>query len=279
MSISNITYPAVPHCPPPVHGLYTTVYETILPAACETGQWMATYTVTETIKGDKSNYVTPTMPPGFVVTTVHCHSCPEKEIEITCPGAQPTGWGKPSYHVHGNGVTATVTATPAPAPAPPKGYSVGYPAGYPAAPTKGAAPPMSQGSGYGTGSGSGNGGYGAGSGSGAGSGYGTGASSGSGNGNGYGTGSCSGSGCGKGNGNGYGTGSGSGYGTGSGSGSGSGNGYGTGSGSGCGGKGCGMANNGTWGKPPVVSGAAATLGRSLMVGAGLAFLAGPFFLL
>jgi hypothetical protein len=41
-----------------------------------------------------------------------------------------------------------------------------------------------------------------------------------------------------------------------------------------------MPNNATWGKPPaVVSGAAVTLGRSLMVGAGLAFLAGPFLLL
>ncbi|GAP89068.1 hypothetical protein SAMD00023353_0902810 [Rosellinia necatrix] len=115
-STSNSTA-AFAYCPPvAAQPLYTTVYETVLLAACETGSWMATYTVSETCTGDKTNYVAPTMPPGFVVTTVHCHSCPESEIEITCPGAQPTGTGKPTVHISGNGVTATVTAWPVPTP-------------------------------------------------------------------------------------------------------------------------------------------------------------------
>ncbi|KAI2463121.1 hypothetical protein F4781DRAFT_145360 [Annulohypoxylon bovei var. microspora] len=97
---------------------YTTVYETILPAACETSQWMATYTITETCVGKPTDYVTPTMPPGFVVTTVACHACkPATEIEITCPGAQPTGTWMPTVSITGNGVTATITAYPTSAPA------------------------------------------------------------------------------------------------------------------------------------------------------------------
>ncbi|KAI0874160.1 hypothetical protein GGS24DRAFT_353504 [Hypoxylon argillaceum] len=258
LSTANVTSSAFLYCPPVTQTQFTTVYETVLPAACETSSWLATYTVTETCKGKKADYVTPTIPPGFVVTTVSCAVCAEPEMEITCPGAQPTGWGKPTYQVGGNGVTATITATPYPV----------HPKGPTAVPTWASIPPANQGSGsgYGTGSGSGcKGGKDCGKGTGSGSGYGTG--SGNGNGNGYGTGSENGSG--------------NNYGTGSESGSGSGSNHGTGSDKGCGGKGCGggSANNNTWSKPPMVSGAAATIGRSLMVGAGLAFLAGPFLLL
>ncbi|KAI3323306.1 hypothetical protein HD806DRAFT_108129 [Xylariaceae sp. AK1471] len=132
MSLINVTSSAFLYCPPVTQTLFTTVYETVLPAACETGSWLATYTVTETCPGNPANYVTPTIPPGFVVTTVSCGVCAEKEIEITCPGAQPTGMGMATVQIGGNGVTATIVASPAPAPG-----SGGSPAA-PAAPTGGA---------------------------------------------------------------------------------------------------------------------------------------------
>ena len=96
---------------------FTTVYETVLQAACPTGQWMATYTIEEVCEGPKSLWTPPAIPPGFVVTTVDCPVCPETAVEITCPGAQPTGDNipPPSYIINGNGVTADITATPAPA--------------------------------------------------------------------------------------------------------------------------------------------------------------------
>ncbi|KAI0157849.1 hypothetical protein GGR57DRAFT_58339 [Xylariaceae sp. FL1272] len=117
MSSLSITSSAFLYCPPVTQTLFTTVYETVLVAACETGSWEATYTITETCAGNPSDYVTPTIPPGFVVTTVSCSVCEEEEIEITCPGAQPTGMGMPTVEVAGNGVTATICATPPPAPA------------------------------------------------------------------------------------------------------------------------------------------------------------------
>ncbi|KAI1259339.1 hypothetical protein F5Y18DRAFT_433379 [Xylariaceae sp. FL1019] len=113
----NITSSAFLYCPPVTQTLFTTVYETVLVAACETGSWTATYTLTETCAGNPSDYVTPTIPPGFVVTTVSCSVCEEEEIEITCPGAQPTGMGMSTVEIQGNGVTATICATPPPAPA------------------------------------------------------------------------------------------------------------------------------------------------------------------
>ncbi|KAI0491199.1 hypothetical protein F4859DRAFT_37715 [Xylaria cf. heliscus] len=215
VAVANFTTTsAFLYCPPVTQTQWTTVYETILPAACETSSWMATYTITHTCVGDKADYVTPTIPPGFVVTTVSCHACHEPEVVITCPGAQPTGMGKPTVQIGGNGVTATIVASPSPAPA--NGH-------VPAAPTGGFAVNWSGGGGGGSGSSSG-----------------------------------------------------AGAGSGSGSGSGSGIGSGSGSGSGIGG----VSNNGTIGNPPIaLTGAAASLKRSLMVGAGLAFLAGPFFLL
>ncbi|KAI1823145.1 hypothetical protein F4861DRAFT_343538 [Xylaria intraflava] len=100
----------------PTAAAYTTVYETVLPAACETSSWLATYTITETCAGNPANHVTPTIPPGFVVTTVTCGSCAKTEIEITCPGTHPTGIGMPTVHIEGNGVTATAIAWPHPAP-------------------------------------------------------------------------------------------------------------------------------------------------------------------
>ncbi|KAI2643485.1 hypothetical protein GGS21DRAFT_18454 [Xylaria nigripes] len=128
--------PSVPmRWPTAVLNVYTTVYETVLPAACETSSWMATYRVTETCYGNPGNYVTPTIPPGFVVTTVSCNVCAQTEMEITCPGAQPTGMGKPTVHIEGNGVTATMTAMPSSAP--PRG---GMP-GATAAPTHGGITP------------------------------------------------------------------------------------------------------------------------------------------
>ncbi|RYO89798.1 hypothetical protein DL764_008536 [Monosporascus ibericus] len=97
---------------------FTTVYETVLQAACPTGQWWPTYTITETCTGDPAVWTPNTIPPGFVVSTVKCPVCEPTDVVITCPGAQPTGI-VPSYVIEGsNGVTAVeITATPAP-PAP-----------------------------------------------------------------------------------------------------------------------------------------------------------------
>ena len=96
---------------------FTTGYETVLQAECPTGQWMATYTIEEVCDGPQSLWTPPAIPPGFVVTTVDCPVCPEKSVEITCPGAQPTGEGipPPPYTINGNGVTADIVATPVPA--------------------------------------------------------------------------------------------------------------------------------------------------------------------
>ncbi|KAI1498476.1 hypothetical protein F5X99DRAFT_393293 [Biscogniauxia marginata] len=118
---------------PATQTFYTTVYETVLPAACETSQWMATYTITETCAGNPADYVTAVVPPGFVVTTVSCPACNPNEIEITCPGAQPTGMGMQTVAIGGNGVTATITASPTAAP----GFG-----GFPAAPTGAVVPPV-----------------------------------------------------------------------------------------------------------------------------------------
>ncbi|KAI1192060.1 hypothetical protein F5B17DRAFT_128504 [Nemania serpens] len=194
MQFANVTSTsAFLYCPPITQTLYTTVYETVLPAACETSQWMATYTVTETCAGHKSDYVTPTIPPGFVVTTVSCAVCAESEIEITCPGAYPTGMGKQTVEIGGNGVTATITASPTPAKSRTHALTT---------PTKVVTQPVNGGMGGGIGSGSGSGNPGS------------------------------------------------------------------------------MANNGTMSHPPVaVSGAAVTWKRSLVLGAGLTFVAGHFFLL
>ncbi|KAI0201085.1 hypothetical protein F4808DRAFT_138436 [Astrocystis sublimbata] len=115
MELANITAGAALLYCPPVTQIYTTVYETTLLAACETGSWMAAYTVTETCAGHITDYVTPTMPPGFVVTTVHCHACEDPDVVITCPGAKPTGMGNPMVNIEcDNGVTATITAPPVP---------------------------------------------------------------------------------------------------------------------------------------------------------------------
>ncbi|KAI0471135.1 hypothetical protein GGR56DRAFT_668030 [Xylariaceae sp. FL0804] len=120
--------------------LYTTVYCTTLPAACETGTWLATYTVTETCTGNPAEYTAPAMPPGFVVTTVSCGACqPATEIEITCPGAQPTEMGAPTYQVEGNGVTATITATATASPAGAPAMGGGAPAAAPTATAPAAA--------------------------------------------------------------------------------------------------------------------------------------------
>jgi hypothetical protein len=116
MSLLNVTSSAFLYCPPVTQTFFTTVYETQLLAACETGSSLVTYTVTETCPGNPADYVTPTIPPGFVVTTVSCGVCAEKEIEITCPGAQPTGMGMTTVQIGGNGITATIVASPAPVP-------------------------------------------------------------------------------------------------------------------------------------------------------------------
>ncbi|KAI1092352.1 hypothetical protein F5B19DRAFT_213466 [Rostrohypoxylon terebratum] len=204
MAAVHTAYPA-PHTTlyPVKEPHYTTVYETVLPAACETSQWLATYTITETCAGKPTDYVTPTIPPGFVVTTVACHACkPTTEIEITCPGAQPTGTWVPTVSITGNGVTATITAYPTRTPVTntrtihttvPTTAAVGSCSGDGPCPGSG-----SSGSGSGTRSGSGSGG---GSGSGCtgascmSSGSGSGSSLGSGSGSAPGTGSSSGSGC------------------------------------------------------------------------------------
>ncbi|KAK8067146.1 hypothetical protein PG997_013893 [Apiospora hydei] len=114
--------------PPPAGGIatvtgtqtvFTTVYSTVLQAACPTSQWMATYTITETCTGNQAAYTPAAIPPGFVVTTVKCDACkPTSDVVITCPGLQPTlpPGALPTVTVQGNGVTASVTASPVGAP-------------------------------------------------------------------------------------------------------------------------------------------------------------------
>ncbi|KAI1328758.1 hypothetical protein F5Y16DRAFT_367841 [Xylariaceae sp. FL0255] len=133
--INGTSTSAFLYCPPTSAPLYTTVYETVLLAACETSSWQATYTVSEVCTGAQSDYVTPTIPPGFVVTTVNCNN---EDVEITCPGAQPTGMGMPTVSIEGNGVTATIVATPPPAP-PAAAPAMGGAAASPAAVMGGAA--------------------------------------------------------------------------------------------------------------------------------------------
>ncbi|KAI1139064.1 hypothetical protein F5Y05DRAFT_412928 [Hypoxylon sp. FL0543] len=218
---------------------YTTVYETVLPAACETSSWLATYTVTETCTGNPADYVTPIIPPGFVVTKVACHACkPTTEIEITCPGAQPTGAGYPTVSITGNGVTATVTAYPT--------ATV-----YPVTGCSGSGKCSSGGSGSNPGSG-------------AGSSSGSGPSSGSGSSPGSGSGSSSGSG------------TGSGSGSGSASSCGSTSCISTPSCKGSGGR-CGNVTTST--NPPVVTAGAASLKNAFAVFSGLVFVAGHFLIL
>lgn len=236
---------------------YTTVYETVMPAACETSSWMATYTVTETCTGKPADYVTPTMPPGFVVTTVSCPSCKPTEIEITCPGAYPTGpeMPAPTYSIAGNGVTATVTVYPTET----MGYLTAQPTG-----SAEAVPTVTVMTGASDSSGSGSCSSGSCSGSGTGSSPGVGSASGSYPGSG--SGSCSGAGCGTGTGTG--SGSGSSY---PGSGSGSGSGL-----SSCGSAGC---NSTTTAPPAAVTAGAASLSGAFALFSGLALAAGHFLLL
>ncbi|KAI0379844.1 hypothetical protein F5Y04DRAFT_107567 [Hypomontagnella monticulosa] len=242
---------------PVTQTMYTTVYETVLPAACETSQWMATYTVTETCAGNPADYVTSKIPPGFVVTTVSCAACQPTEIEITCPGAQPTGAGMQYVSVTGNGVTATVTASP-----------VGYPGmGYPGAQTGTAVTPVATGgyesSGSCSESGSCSGSYpGSNPGSGSCSGAGCpGSNTGSSDSN-----SCSGGSC-----------SSSGYGTGSNAGSSNGSSPSCSSGS-CSGS-YPAGGNGTYTTPPIATGGAPSLKHAFALFSGLALVAGHFFLL
>ncbi|OTA84954.1 hypothetical protein M434DRAFT_165653 [Hypoxylon sp. CO27-5] len=182
--------PPVTHYPTTLYPVtqthYTTVYETVLPAACETSSWLATYTVIETCTGSPDDYVTPIIPPGFVVTKVACHACkPTTEIEITCPGVQPTGSGYPTVSITGNGVTATITAYPTATVHP---VTVCSGSGTCSSPGSGSNSSSSAGSGTGSGSGLG-------SGSSSGSSFSSGTSSGSGSNSGSGSGSGSASGC------------------------------------------------------------------------------------
>ncbi|KAI1776003.1 hypothetical protein F4818DRAFT_412521 [Hypoxylon cercidicola] len=92
---------------PVTQTMYTTVYETVLPAACETSQWMTTYTVTETYPSKPDVYVTPTIPQGFVVTTVVCPDCKPTELVVTRPAETPT-----VSVITNNGVATTITVHP-----------------------------------------------------------------------------------------------------------------------------------------------------------------------
>ncbi|KAI6090956.1 hypothetical protein F4821DRAFT_255701 [Hypoxylon rubiginosum] len=99
---------------------YTTVYETVMQAACPTSQWMTTYTVTDTYTGNPTNYVTPTIPQGYVVTTVVCPGCkPMETMTVTQPAET-----YPVSVMTSNGITTTLTVTPTATP------SMGSPATY-----------------------------------------------------------------------------------------------------------------------------------------------------
>ena len=81
------TSPTAPTGPPPTATtVYTTTWETVLVTACPTTCFSTTYTITETCTGDSATYATPTVPPGFVISTVTCPVCPTPTMVITCPG-------------------------------------------------------------------------------------------------------------------------------------------------------------------------------------------------
>lgn len=97
-----------PYTSVPTSTVFVTEYCVTLPAACPTSEWIATYTITTTCTGDKSQWTAPAVPPEFEVTTVVCDVCAHKTQTITCPNAEAT-----NVVVAGNGVTVTVAPTPA----------------------------------------------------------------------------------------------------------------------------------------------------------------------
>lgn len=87
--------------------LFTTTYEVVLPAACPTSAWTATYTISQVCSGDPSTWAIPSVLPNFDVTTVVCDVCEEATQTITCPNALGT---EPAV-INGNGVTMTAAPT------------------------------------------------------------------------------------------------------------------------------------------------------------------------
>ncbi|KAM7208744.1 hypothetical protein V8F20_000907 [Naviculisporaceae sp. PSN 640] len=87
--------------------LFTTTYEVVLPAACPTSAWTATYTISQVCSGEPSAWTIPSVLPNFDVTTVICDVCEEATQTITCPNALGT---EPAV-INGNGVTMTAVPT------------------------------------------------------------------------------------------------------------------------------------------------------------------------
>ncbi|KAH8887448.1 hypothetical protein GQ53DRAFT_294369 [Thozetella sp. PMI_491] len=118
-----------------VTSVFTKTYCVTLPAACPTSSWLATYTVAEVCTGNPADWTTPACPSNFVVSTVACDACQNKQQVITCPNALATDT---NIKVLGNnGVTATVhpdlAARPT-GPVVPLGGGGAMPAGCPGGP-------------------------------------------------------------------------------------------------------------------------------------------------
>ncbi|KAJ1328992.1 hypothetical protein MN608_05723 [Microdochium nivale] len=111
------------YCTPTAAATITsTVYTTVLPAACETGIWDATYVITDYCHGGCGGYEHPTIPPGFTVSTVHCPVCPTPRLSSP---ARPPALASPpapsspqvaSPRPTSPATVATVAALPRPSP-------------------------------------------------------------------------------------------------------------------------------------------------------------------
>ncbi|KAL1881816.1 hypothetical protein Daus18300_000869 [Diaporthe australafricana] len=153
MSLGQLTSSVFLYCTPtmaPTTGLvtetvtatvtstFTKVYTWTAPAACPTGEWLATYTIKEICTGDPKTWTQPAIPPNFIKTVVTCNVCDKKTKTITCPVEKAAQTG--DVTIQGNGITATPASVPAQATGGPDSGAGPGPGPGAAAPVPGAGP-------------------------------------------------------------------------------------------------------------------------------------------